>query len=223
MKIDAHVHCAPHSKCAQCAPEDLPAILKAAGIDGMVLTNHCYHYHLSQFGEDREAQIEAYLDAYHRARAAGEAIGFPVLFGAEICLTGVPRNPEILVYGMSEEQFREGYPFDTRTLEDLFAFCEAHNILMSQAHPMRERQNCQPVDPRYVHAYEVCNPGFDGPQHVEELCRLTEEYGLLQTGGSDLHAAFTAGAAYMQVPDGITTSEELRDAIRAGLTSWTMA
>ncbi len=221
MLIDAHVHCAPNSLCARCQPEEIPALMQAKGIDGIVLSNHCYGDHLKQFGEP-DAQVAAFLDAYRRCRAAGAAIGFPVLFGAEIMLVNVEHRPEILLFGLTEEQFVEGFPFHTRTLEDLYDFCEEHDILMSQAHPMRARQNCVPADFRYLHALESCNPGFDGPTHIGELHRMAMEHHLFETAGSDFHAAFTAGLCAMIVPDGITTSGELRDAIRAGKTSWTL-
>lgn len=105
MKIDLHVHCLPASPCAAIQPEELPGLYQKAGLDGLVLTNHVTR-HLNGYSTDYGEQAEMYIETYRRAKTAGEAVGFTVIFGAEVKLERYEHHPEFLLYGMTEELMR---------------------------------------------------------------------------------------------------------------------
>lgn len=214
MKIDLHTHCNPGSQCATCAPEELPALLKAAGVDGCVLTNHYYPRHCNLLSEDLMEQPKRYLEIYHRCKQAGEAIGFKIFFGAELRLMDQPNKPEFLLYGLSEQDFLDSFPLYNCTQKEIFEFCNQKDILMVQAHPFREEQGHAPADPRYLHGIEVLNPHIGFADRFEDALQYAKEIGKLQTGGSDFHYPQQAGAAGMLLPDTIEDQFMLRDYLR---------
>jgi hypothetical protein len=83
VKIETHTHCKPVSVCAHHQPEEFPQMLKDAGIDACVLTNHCYPGHMRNLSDDLKEQAKIYVDVFERAKKAGEEIGFKVFLPAD--------------------------------------------------------------------------------------------------------------------------------------------
>ena len=214
MKIDMHTHCQPVSKCAWHDPEQLPGFFMEAGIDAIVLTNHCYPYHCETLSPDLSEQARIYVDIYHRCKAKGDELGFKVFFGAEIRLMREPNLPEFLLYGLSEETFLASYPLYDHTQKELFDFCNEQDILMVQAHPFRTEQGHAPADMRYVHGIEAYNPHPSFDSRITEAVRLATQHGKIMTSGSDFHVSGQAGGAGMIVSDDIADQFMLRDFLR---------
>lgn len=214
MKIDLHVHCRPASLCSHHQPEEIPAMFKAAGLGGFVLTNHYYPNHLFSLGDTPEVQAGAYIDVWRRAYEAGKKIGISVLFGAEVKLMEEPNEPEFLLYGFTEKQMKDSYPLYHLSQKELFDYCNANDILMYQSHPFRIEQGYAPADPAYMHGVEVYNPHLLFPARFEEALALAKENGKLMSAGSDFHEEAQAGLSGMIVPDGIGDAQELRDFLR---------
>ncbi len=216
MKIETHTHCKPVSVCAHHQPEEFPQMLKDAGIDACVLTNHCYPGHMRNLSDDLKEQAKIYVDVFERAKKAGEKIGFKVFFGCELRLMKEPNLPEFLLYGLSEEDFLDSYPLYNESQKTVFDFCNEKNILMIQAHPFRSEQGHAPADMRYVHGIEVYNPHPSFDPKVEDALKLAEENNLLKTAGSDFHIKSQAGNAGLIVPDHISDQFMIRDYIKTG-------
>ena len=216
MKIDMHTHCQPVSKCAWHEPEQLPGFFMEAGIDAIVLTNHCYPYHCETLSPDLAEQARIYVDIFRRCKAKGDELGFKVFFGAEIRLMREPNLPEFLLYGLSEETFLEFYPLYDYTQKELFDFCNEKDILMVQAHPFRTEQGHAPADMRYVHGIEAYNPHPSFDSRITEAVRLATQHGKIMTSGSDFHVSGQAGGAGMIVSDDIADQFMLRDFLRTG-------
>lgn len=216
MKIDMHTHCRPASLCAHHQPEELPEFFKEAGLDGFVLTNHCYPTHCNTLSEDLKEQAEIYVDVYNRCKAAGEKIGIKVIFGCEIKLINEPNKPEFLLYGLSQEDYISTYPMYNISQRELFDFCNEKDILMYQSHPFRIEQGYSPADMRYLHGIEIYNPHPLFDSRFDEAFALSEENSLLKSSGSDLHVKSQVGRAGMIVPDDIDNQFMLRDYLKSG-------
>lgn len=216
MKIETHTHCKPVSVCAHHQPEEFPQMLKDAGVDAFVLTNHCYPYHMDKLSDNLKEQAKIYIDVFHQAKKAGEQIGLKAFFGCELKLINEPYKPEFLLYGLSEEDFLDTYPLYNEKQKSVFEFCNEKNILMIQAHPFRSEQGYQPADVRYMHGIEVYNPHPSFDPKVEDALKLAEEYNLLKTAGSDFHVQSQAGNAGLIVPDDTSDQFMLRDYIKSG-------
>jgi hypothetical protein len=206
----------PVSACAHHDAPLLPQMHKDAGVDAIVLTNHCYHSHLERLSADPIEQAKIYVETFHRAKEAGDQIGFKVFFGCELKLINEPNRPEFLLFGISEEDFLSSFPLYRKTQKEVFDFCNAKDILMVQAHPYRVKQGYAPADMKYVHGIEIYNPHPHFNSRLEDSIALAEENGLFKTAGSDFHVSSQAGNAGMIVPDDINDQFMLRDYIKTG-------
>jgi predicted metal-dependent phosphoesterase TrpH len=215
MKIDLHTHCNPGSQCATVTPEELPALLKAAGLGGLVLTNHCYPRHCNSLTPDIKEQPYRYVEVFHRVKKAAEELGLKAFFGAEVTLINESKKMEFLLYGISEQDFIDSFPLYTYSQKELFDYCNQKNILMIQAHPFRDEQGHSPADPKYMHGIEALNGHLNFADHFEEAQEFIAAHHLLQTGGSDFHYPQQAGDAGMILPDTIEDQFMLRDYLRS--------
>lgn len=216
MKIDMHTHCKPVSRCAHHQPEQLAEMFKNAGMDGFVLTNHCYPNHCDALSDDLHEQAKIYVDVFEECREAGQKIGIKVFFGVEIKLIKVEGAPEFLLYGISEQDFINSYPLYNATQKELFEFCNDKNIVMVQSHPYRTEQGYSPADMRYVHGIEVYNPHLLFDARFDDCMKLARENGKLKTSGSDFHVETQAGLAGMILPGDTTDQFMLRDYLKSG-------
>lgn len=219
MKIDMHTHCTPASECAHHEPELLPEIFKSAGIDAIVLTNHCFPKHCDRLSDDLKEQARIYVDNYKRCKAAGEKIGFRVFFGVEVKLIYTKGKSEFLLYGISEEDFIESFPLYIKTQKQLFDYCTEKDILMIQAHPYRCRTGMDvATDLSLMHGIEVYNPHplNNGVERFNDTLKLAIDNNLLKTAGSDFHINSQQGDAYCIIPDDIEDQFMLRDYIKTG-------
>lgn len=216
MRIDLHTHSTPISACAHHDSVLLPEMHKDAGVDAIVLTNHCYPAHLKRLSDDLKTQAEIYVNEYHLAKEAGDAIGIKVFFGCELKLVNEPNYPEFLLYGISEQDFLSSFPLYDKTQEAVFDFCNEKNILMVQAHPYRVKQGYAPADMKYLHGVEVYNPHPLFNDRLEDSILLANENGLIKTAGSDFHVQSQAGNAGIIAPDDISDQFQLRDFLKTG-------
>ena len=216
MKIDMHTHCLPVSRCAHHTAEQLPEIFKAAGLDAVVLTNHCSPHHCDSLSADPSEQAKIFVETYHRAREAGERVGVRVLFGVEVKLINEPAKPEFLLYGISEQTFLSSYPLYNLTQKELYDFCNQNDIIMVQSHPFRSEQGYLPSDMRFVHGIEIYNAHPNFNPRFEEAESLAREHSKIMTAGSDCHVKEQAGSAGMIFLSGIADQFKLRDRIKSG-------
>lgn len=214
MKIDMHTHCLPVSLCAHHGPEEMPEYFVNAGLDAIVLTNHCYPIHCDSLSDDLAKQAEIYVDVFQRCKASGEKLGLKVFFGCELKLINEPNKPEFLLYGISENDFLANYPLYNMTQKELFDFCNEKNILMVQSHPFRIEQGYALADVDYMHGVEIYNPHLKFPPRFEEAFEVAEKNDKIKTSGSDFHINVQAGLAGLIVPDEINDQFMLRDYLK---------
>lgn len=220
MLIDTHVHSKPISCCSWLPSADIPAMFKAVGFDGFVLSNHFNYEYLIKFGDTYKDQIESYIACYDDAFAAAKEIGVKVLFGVEAKVKEkyIDENgeikgfaPEFLMFGLTKEKLRRSPVLYSITQKELFEFANSENILIYQTHPYRIFQGYKPANPKFMHGIEVFNghPHFD--PKVEETLKFATDNNLLMSAGSDMHIEKQAGKAGIIIPDFIETSEDLAE------------
>ena len=214
MKIDMHTHCLPASLCAHHQPEEIVQHFLEAGIEAVVLTNHCYPLHCDKLSDSLQKQAELYVDIFKRCEVEGIKHGLKVFFGVEIKLINEPNRPEFLLYGISVEDFLKAFPLYNLSQRELFEFCEEKDILMVQSHPFRLEQGYAPADVKYMHGVEVYNPHLSFPPRFEEAFKMAEDNDKIKTSGSDFHVNVQAGLAGMVIPDNIENQFMLRDYLK---------
>ena len=77
-KIETHLHTAPFSPCAIEYPRDIARILKKAGFDAVIITNH-YRKDIYEYWLERGCDpVDKYLEAYH------ELVKYCKMVGADL-------------------------------------------------------------------------------------------------------------------------------------------
>lgn len=192
MKFDLHLHTARHSPDSVTDPFDLLRAAEAAGLDGVVLTEHDYFWPEEELAELRAA-----------------APGLVVLAGMEV--TG--RGGDVLVYGITD-------PFKLPRGIGWGELCrEVHRQggAAVAAHPNRWGQPFEKVvrdAGAELDGVEVLSNNMDPElrEQAQELLRKYPHYA--QLGNSDSHAPETVGCCYTDFAAEIRTAADLVAAIR---------
>lgn len=222
-KMEMHLHTVGNSTCGLEHAEAILEAYKAAGYNGIVMTNHFnqhiyYNYFKDIVGD--EAKVDFFLREFLKLKELGEKENMDILFGLEIALKGDSYDDhlqkkciELLVYGITVEQFRENnIAMCDMTYPDFFDYCTKMGWLVIQAHPYRART--ARVSPKYLHGIEVFN---GNPAHLDKntlAAMRAKKYNLLYTAGSDFHFVGAEGTA-MLFPTRCKTEAELVKAISA--------
>ncbi len=193
MKIDLHIHTTAYSKCSTMSPDELMMAARAAGLDGVCITEH-----------DRIWTVQ-------EARALAEKHGLPVFRGMEITTTG----GDILVFGMEEEPNHMWTPADLKNRVN-----KAGGVAIA-AHPFRGfllfgfgalNMNVQDAigNPTFLHVHglEVCNSLVTSDEN-DLASQVADELGLLKTGGSDAHSPQAVGTCVTMFEEKINDEQDL--------------
>lgn len=203
MLVDLHAHTRGISTCCRIhAPEVIDAA-KAAGLDGIVLTNH---YQKSYIKDDDFAGFAArYVAEYRHVAEIGRAAGLTVLFGIEVTMAQ-HGNVHMLIYGVGEDfPLRHPALFDY-TQEELYRLVRDSGGVLVQAHPMRRNKNVL-LDPRFLDGVEIsCHPLYEGT-HYDELAAYAADHGLILTCGGDYHADTPRPHCGVYLPDGMESKK----------------
>lgn len=170
FRLDPHVHTGDSSKCGRIPADELVDVYKAAGYDGVTITDHMHkgYINLLYCREDWDTCVDRYLDGYRRAKKRGDQVGLAVLLGMEIRFE--ENNNDYLVYGIDENWlYNNPYPYKMGPKEFFKQF--GNELLIIHAHPYRDgnefvRLNC-------VHGVEVVN---SHPDHINDNQRALELY-----------------------------------------------
>ncbi len=199
MRIDLHVHTRPRSSCSAIDPPDLVIAARAAGLDGICLTEH------------------QNLWGHQELEALARTGGLRIFQGNEI----TTNQGDILVLGYGKEVKGVG------RLEDLRQEVEKAGGLMIAAHPFRgfllfgitqlnldAEQASKRAVFRLVDGLEVANCKVTESEN-DMARKVAERLGLLGIAGSDAHRLDEVGKCVMVFPKEIQTERELIEEIRA--------
>ncbi len=96
MRLDLHIHTSAYSACSHMTPDEMANSAKAAGLDGICITEHNKIW-------DRQ-----------EARSLGRKHDLPIFRGMEVTTTG----GDILVFGLEEEPSGMWTPADLKARVD---------------------------------------------------------------------------------------------------------
>lgn len=192
MKFDLHIHTRRHSSDSETDPFDLLRSAKAAGLDGIVITEHDYWWNEAELEELREAEP-----------------GLVILGGIEV--TG--RGGDMLVYGVKDPfAFPRGIRWP-----DLCREVHKQGGVAVAAHPNRWGQPFEKLlrEPGVeLDGIEVMSNNMDRELRVAATGLLAKYPHLAQLGNSDSHAPGTVGCCYTDFDCDIRTTADLVAAIR---------
>jgi predicted metal-dependent phosphoesterase TrpH len=203
MLIDLHSHTYPISWDSALSPQQLIALCKNAGVEGVCLTEHDYFWNVDE------------------CAALAEEHDFLVLPAIEV-------NTEyghILAYGLKQ------YKFGMHRVEQLAEMVEADGGVMIAAHPYRRympwyqlegpdlERNLERAmaNKAYTHcvALETLH-GRGGPEQNAFSEMLRDRLNMFATGGSDAHQPDHVGRCVTRFERQITSLEDLIVELRAG-------
>lgn len=214
MLIDLHAHTKGISHCCRIYAPEVLAAAKAAGIDGIALTNH-YQSRYVQDG-DAEAFARRYIEEFHHTKVLGAELGMPVLFGIEVTMER-HENQHLLVYGVKEDFPLACPALYALTQAELYHLVHEHGGVLAQAHPIRKGKNVL-MDPAFLDGVEVnCHPLYDATHH-EMLAQYAKEHGMFLTCGGDYHADTHRAKCGLYLPESITTGVQLGQYLRQAKT-----
>jgi predicted metal-dependent phosphoesterase TrpH len=192
MKFDLHTHTRRHSHDADTDPLELVRAAVAAGLDGVVITEHDYLWPEEELAELRAA-----------------APGLVVLGGVEV----TSRGGDLLCYGVTDPfALTRGMPF-----ADVCREVHRQGGAVVAAHPNRWGQPFEKIlrDQRpELDGIEVMSNNMD-PDLRRRAAELLARYPhFAQLGNSDSHAPGTVGCCYTDFDCEIRTTADLVAAIR---------
>ena len=210
MLIDAHIHSKGISLCSRLSYREMLDQCAEDSVDGIVLTNHLKENYIGK--EPYSAWKERYVEEYNAAREYGASIGVTVLFGVEVTLS---INPVVdyALYGIDEQEFLHSPVLYALSQRELFTYCTDRSALLIQAHPYRN--GAVPQDPRYLHGVEInCHPLYKTNEQTR-VTAFARKHGLLLTCGSDYHGDTYKPHCGVEIPDGLSSSEQFADCLRS--------
>lgn len=203
LLIDLHTHTDPLSHDSLLTPDQLIELAKAAGLDGVCLTEHDFFWE------------------HDRARDLRRKHNFLVIPGIEVNT----EDGHALVFGL------EKYVYGMHRMRELAALVDQAGGVMLAAHPYRrqlpfelrhegdwshalDRAAGNPAYP-LVAAMESYN-GRGTPRENAFALALAERLGLPRFAGSDAHTAGDVGACATEFEREITGLDDLIEQLKAG-------
>lgn len=178
--IETHFHTDEISPCGKVSVARGLELYAQAGFDAVIMTDHLREDVRRNLGENWRTR---YFDQYRQGAEVGKRLGLRVFPGMELCFPGT--QEDYLLYGI-DEHFIERHPdLMELGLEGLYKVCQSEDILLVQAHP--KRSYIRRISPEYLEGMEVLNTNPRQDSHNDVAQALAQQYGLLQTAGSDFH------------------------------------
>ena len=96
-RYETHLHTKEGSACSSAPADEMARAHKAAGYDGIFVTNHFFNGNTSVPADlPWEERVCRYCEGYEIAKKTGDEIGLKVFFGIEWCVY----NADMLIYGI---------------------------------------------------------------------------------------------------------------------------
>jgi predicted metal-dependent phosphoesterase TrpH len=193
-KFDHHLHTSRYSPDSAIDPDELLQCARAAGLDGVVITDHDF-----QWPDDELADL------------AARANGLRVFSGAEISA----REGHFLVYGLPDlDEAPPGI-----SLRELLEVVEGHGAAIVAAHPFRWDQPFE----SYIHAHGPVFDALElvsnnvTPETRGKTAAILERYpNMAATGSSDGHDTDVIGCYFSALGGQIETLADFVAALKRG-------
>ncbi len=192
-RLDHHLHTTLHSSDSVISPQELILAARAAGLDGVVITDHD-----ELWEPDELAALQA------------EAPDLVILAGVEISA----REGHFLVYGLDSLDDVPPGVF----LGDLLEVADAHDAAVVAAHPFRWDQpfdRIADIHGSALRALELVSNNVT-PETRRRAEATLARHGLRATGSSDAHEPAVVGCYATEFEATIRTMDEFVQALRSG-------
>lgn len=215
-KYELHSHTADCDLFAKLSGAELVREYKAAGYDGIVITDHYFELFFEWFQEEldgttHEVQMDRYLKGYRSAKAEGDRLGFTVLCGTEVRVKDSIND--YLVYGLDEEFFYKAPRLtDAKSLDALLKLLP-EDACVVHAHPFRNGMTVR--NPENLFGIEAYNGGTEKFRN-EMAHAFAEHYGVRKTSGSDVHGLNRLAKGGIETERRILTMRDLVEVLRSG-------
>lgn len=216
-KYETHLHTCEGSACSSAPADEMARAHKAAGYDGIFVTNHWFNGNCSVPRDlPWEERVDRYCEGYEIAKRVGDEIGLKVFFGIEYCVN----QADLLIYGLEKDWLKENEQLIMHTDErEFFRTVRALGAFIVHAHPFRSDPYIHHISlyPYDVDAVEVINGSHNPDNFYNHRAELyADMYGLPKTGGSDTHHLDKLFGSGISVPEPINSPEDYLRQIREG-------
>lgn len=187
-KYEPHMHTFEASACARSTGAEMADAHKAAGYDGVIVTDHFFNGN-SAVPRDLpwEQRIDLFCKGYENCKARGDEIGLKVFFGWEFTYEG----SDFLTYGLDKSWLKAHPEIMDMKIYRYADFVAESGGFVVHAHPFRQYDYIKKITliPDNVSAVEVINSSHTRSIMNERAKWYAESFGFAQTAGSDSHDA----------------------------------
>lgn len=192
------------SACSDAPADEMARAHKAAGYDGIFVTNHFYNGNTSvPRSLPWDEWVEQYCRGYEIAKLTGDEIGLKVFFGIEYCVY----SSDFLIYGIDKDWLKRNEKLLLHSDErELFRTVRAQGGFVVHAHPFRGDPYIHHISlyPDDIDAVEVINASHNPNSFYNRRADIyADMYGLPKTGGSDSHHLDRLFGGGIEVPEEI--------------------
>lgn len=212
---ELHAHTSESSGCAGISAADTYRLYKAAGANGMVVTDHFMFWPKDEVldAEHWMGKVHHLLKGYNALKeAAADDPDFTVLCGFEYRNFDTPND--ILFFGVTPEFLYANEWFGVRERAEIRRLADENGLLLIQAHPFRDSCEREPLD--FIHGVEVYNEVPRHDSHNELSLAFAQEHGLIMTAGSDYHWEEDVARGGILTDAPITSEAELVALLKSG-------
>ncbi len=204
-KYETHCHTKNTSRCGKLDGKKIAELYKAAGYDGIVITDHYspMTFDAPDFFNHKRA-MNHYLAGYRSAKEAADE-NFTVLLGMELRFNATVND--YLVYGVTEDFFYKTpsmLPFYVKRASKIL---HKSGCLFLQAHPFRPL--IYRANPKYLDGVEVFNGKTSKELNDKALLWAKENNLDIQIGGSDCHSVKQLGTSGIITHEKISSNDDL--------------
>ena len=215
-RYETHLHTREGSACSSAPADEMARAHKAAGYDGIFVTNHFFNGNTSVPADlPWEERVCRYCGGYDIAKKTGDEIGLKVFFGIEWCVY----NADMLIYGIDKDWIKANEQLLMHT-DERKLFSELHKIgaFIVHAHPFRYDPYIHHITlyPKDVDAVETINASHRDPMYNQRAALYADMYGLPKTGGSDSHHLDKLFGGGICVPEEINSPADYLRQIQNG-------
>lgn len=214
-KFEIHMHNKGCSACSSTSVFDLIDKSYEKGYSGLVFTNHFYR---GNSAVDRalpwEDFVNVYKNSYLEAEEYAKKYNMVILFGVE---HGYDTGKELLIYGLSPDDFIKTPEFRTMDLKGISEFVHENNGLVVVAHPYRVKswipEPDKTPDPLLIDGVEAYNDGNTEEENNKAFA-FARKHNLLQTSGGDIHNTGSIGNSGIVFEKPVCSREDFVSAIK---------
>ena len=181
---ETHCHTMENSRCSRITAKELVELYVSKNYTGIVITDHFTGPTTVPSYYNWKERVEHFHQGFEAAKNEGEKLGLDVFFSLEYTDLG----NDFLLYGIERDFLLENPDLPEIGMTAVLQRAREAGAFIIHAHPFLEADYIDSIRlvPNHVDAVEVMNV-YKGENYNKRALWYAEEYGLLKTGGSDMH------------------------------------